>query len=153
MARLRYYVTNDTSFIIAILFPAAALSVAFIPSTTTKRSLFRATTTLFLPSSSLRCHRRRPPLLVIAGLLIYHAYRLSYVQDLAMTVLTIPIRLIKFLISKPRNALRPLLRSNSDAAVISASQRAFATLDGIPKTNGIAAICDNDNCSSNYIVK
>ena len=45
----------------------------------------------------------------------------------------------KFLISKPRNALRPLLRSNSDAAVISASQRAFATLDGIPKTNGIAA--------------
>jgi hypothetical protein len=45
----------------------------------------------------------------------------------------------KFQISKPRNALRPLLRSNSDAAVISASQRAFATLDGIPKTNGIAA--------------
>ena len=79
---------------LAILFPAAALSVAFIPSTTTKRSLFRATTTLFLPSSSLRCHRRRPPLLVIAGLLIYHAYRLSYVQDLAMTALTIPIRSI-----------------------------------------------------------
>jgi len=39
---------------LAILFPAAALSVAFIPSTTTKRSLFRATTTLSLPSSSLR---------------------------------------------------------------------------------------------------
>ena len=56
----------------------------------------------------------------------------------------------KFLIGKPRNALRPILRSNSDAAVISASQRAFATLDGIPKTNGIAAICDIDNCSSYY---
>ena len=56
----------------------------------------------------------------------------------------------KFLMGKPRNALRPLLRSNSDAAVISASQRAFATLDGIPKTNGIAAICDIDNCGSKY---
>ena len=49
----------------------------------------------------------------------------------------------KFLIGKPRNALRPLLRSNSDAAVISATQRAFATVDGIPKTNDIAANCVN----------
>jgi hypothetical protein len=58
----------------------------------------------------------------------------------------------KFLMGKPRNALRPLLQSNSDAAVISASRQAFATLDGIPTTNGmIAAICDIDNCSSsNY---
>ena len=45
----------------------------------------------------------------------------------------------KFLMGKPRNALRPLLQSNSDAAVISASRQAFATLDGIPTTNGMIA--------------
>ena len=138
---------------LAILFPAAALSVAFIPSTTTKRSLFRATTTLYLPSLSLRLssssstaasnsrttNLSRVPIVICPG----------FGND--SSDYTNPLN--KFLKGKHRNALRPLLRSNSDAAVISASQRAFATLDGIPKTNGIAAICDNDNCSSNYIVK
>ncbi|KAL3816348.1 hypothetical protein ACHAXA_011448 [Cyclostephanos tholiformis] len=40
----------------------------------------------------------------------------------------------KFLKGKPRNALRPLLRSNSDSSVVSASRRAFAAADGIITT-------------------
>ncbi len=39
----------------------------------------------------------------------------------------------KFLKGKPRNALKPLLRSNSEASVIAASKKAFAVANAIPK--------------------
>jgi hypothetical protein len=47
----------------------------------------------------------------------------------------------KFLKGKPRNALRPLLKSNTDASVATASRRAFVAADGIPKIT----VSDADN--------
>jgi hypothetical protein len=47
----------------------------------------------------------------------------------------------KFLKGKPRNALRPLLKSNTDASVATASRRAFLAADGIPKIT----VSDDDN--------
>ena len=51
----------------------------------------------------------------------------------------------KFLKGKPRNALRPLLKSNTDASVTTASGRAFVAADGIPKITA----SDDDN-RNNY---
>jgi hypothetical protein len=50
----------------------------------------------------------------------------------------------KFSKGKPRNALRPLLKSNADASVATASRRAFVAADGIPKIN-VDASSDGDN--------
>jgi len=41
----------------------------------------------------------------------------------------------KFAKGKPRHALKPLLKSNSDASVITAATRAFETADGIPEND------------------
>lgn len=41
----------------------------------------------------------------------------------------------KFAKGKPRNALKPMLKSNSDASVTTASKRAFETANGIPKND------------------
>jgi hypothetical protein len=51
----------------------------------------------------------------------------------------------KFLKGKPRNALRPLLKSNTDASVAAASRRAFVAVDGIPKISDASSDDDNRN--------